>query len=83
MPGFLIEYRDPRYSGTFLTEANGDTAQEAIENFVADNIDLFDENCDFEIIESRPIKAISRDVATSSTARHCLLSANTLSRIGS
>ncbi len=60
-----MEYRDPRYSGTFLTEANGETEQEAIENFVTDNIDLFDEDCEFEIIRIRSMKVICKNARQS------------------
>ncbi len=35
MTAFLLEYRDPHYNGTFLTEINGDTEDAALEGFVS------------------------------------------------
>jgi hypothetical protein len=65
MTAFLMEYRDPRYAGTFLTEAMGDTEQEAIENLLANDIDLLVESYDFEIIRIIPMEAMCRDAKQS------------------
>jgi hypothetical protein len=65
MTAFLMEYRDPRYAGTFLTEVMGNTEQEAIENLLANSIDLLVESYYFGIIRTIPIEAMCRDAKQS------------------
>jgi hypothetical protein len=65
MTAFLMEYRDLRYAGTFLTEAIGNTEEEAIENLLANNVDLLVESSGFEIIRIRPMKAICKNARQS------------------
>lgn len=58
MTEYLIEFRDPRYAGTILTGIIGETEQEAIQNFMTDNIEPFDEGSDFEIVGIKPVKVL-------------------------